>query len=325
MKITDLEIGQFATRKRYDNSKDSLCVRRYSQNRYEYWKNGMFSSLVKEDSSIYNRGDFTICNEYAKPIYPLFMESIEYNGTSGKVIKFTAPSEGTVIIKGSSNDSAGYYYNYWATHTNKLSWKPCDFTKTPEIFDIDYWDARFNAGLPVYFSLFKNCKNIPCSMDPSILYTQNKNIKFYINKNYEPEHNYPMYFECIANHCDKGMVIKFTSLDTGELVKEAPKGYHKIDKCSWDWTKHTDILIWKQVNFDEKLNKIISAEDDINELISNLKSIIEDSDNRFNPSERGAGTQLSESAYEYCQDIIEEWITKYHITEILDIDNEENY
>ena len=139
------------------------------------------------------------------------------------------------------------------------------------------------------------------------------------------EFTYPMYFECIANHCDKGMIVKFTELKKGYLTKEAAKGYHKIGKEQEIWTKHTNESVWKQVNFDETICKIIPTQDDIDELISDLKSIIEDSDNRFSPSEYGAGTQLRDSGYDQCHDLIDEWMEKYHITKAPNINVEKHF
>ena len=60
------------------------------------------------------------------------------------------------------------------------------------------------------------------------------------------EYTYPMYFECISNHCDKGMIVKFTSLEDGELVKESKNGIHKMPLIS-RWEKHTYKDAWKQV------------------------------------------------------------------------------
>ena len=205
MKITDLEIGQFATRDWYNN-KESLCVKRYNLNKYEYWEDGQSSSIASDNSLIFNYNDFKLCD------------------CNGKLIE---------------------------------------------------------------------------------------------------EFTYPMYFECIANHCDKGMIVKFTELEKGYLTKEAAKGYHKIGKSLDSWYRHTNKETWKQVNFDETIGKIIPTTDDIDELISDLKSIIEDDGNRFSPSEYGAGTQLRKSGYDQCHDLIDEWMEKYHITKAPDIDKED--
>ena len=207
MKITDLKIGQFATRNWY-SSDESLCVKRYNLNHYEYWEYGQFSSVASDNSSIHKHNDFKLCDH--------------------------------------------------------------------------------------------NCKLIE-------------------------EFTYPMYFECIANHCDKGMIVKFTELEKGYITKEAAKGYHRIGKSLDSWSKHTNKETWKQVDFDETIGKIIPTQDDIDELISDLKSIIEDSDNRFSPSEYGAGTQLRESGYDQCHDLIDELMEKYHITKAPDIDGEKHF
>ena len=332
MKITDLKIGEFATRNWYNNSK-TLCVKKYSSGTYEYWENGKFSSAVRyNNSSAYRHNDFKLCDRNGKLIeeftYPLYMENIRHNSVADRVVKFVSLTEGTVIIQGNSITLPGHTPTSWIRHTDITHWKPCDFSKAPEIEDLDYWDARFNAGLPVYFSYnYENNKTCyKANLLPSVLFKDNKNIKFNISckSKQKTEFTYPMYFECIANHCDKGMIVKFTELEKGYLTKEAAKGYHKIDKSLDSWSRHTNESVWKQVNFDETICKIIPTQDDIDELISDLKSIIEDSDNRFSPSEYGAGTQLRESGYDQCHDLIDEWMEKYHITKAPDID-EENF
>lgn len=61
--------------------------------------------------------------------------------------------------------------------------KPTQFSKAPEIEDLDYLDARYNAGLPVYFS-FNSENNKTCykaNLLPSVLFKDNNNIKFHIS------------------------------------------------------------------------------------------------------------------------------------------------
>ena len=329
MKITDLEIGEFATRNWYNNI-ESLCVKRYSEENYEYWEDGQCSSVASDNSLIFNYNDFKLCDCNGKLIeeftYPLFMENIFDKSTAGRVVKFVSLNEGNVVIQGNSVTLPGNELAGWIDHTDSEHWKPCDFSKAPEIEDLDYWDARYNAGLPVYFSFnYENNKTCyKANLLPSVLFKDNKNIKFNISceSKQKTEFTYPMYFECIANHCDKGMIVKFTELEKGYLTKEAAKGYHKIDKSLDSWSRHTNESVWKQVNFDETICKIIPTQDDIDELISDLKSIIEDDDNRFSPSEYGAGTQLRESGYDQCHDLIDEWMDKYHLTRAPDVDGE---
>lgn len=135
---------------------------------------------------------------------------------------------------------------------------------------------------------------------------------------------YPMYFECIGTHPNEGMIVKFRTIEIGQIVKSGKKLGATKEFDIKSFTRHTDQQAWKQVNFDETICKIIPTQDDIDELISYLKSIIEDDDNRFSPSEYGAGTQLRESGYDQCHDLIDEWMDKYHITKAPDID-EENF
>ena len=183
MKITDLEIGQFATRNWYNNI-ESLCVKRYSEENYEYWEDGQFSSVASDNSLIHKHNDFKLCDCNGKllekeSIYPLFMESIQ-NGT---VIKFVSLHSGMVIIQGKANDKPGHEYPARVKHNDYSIWKPCDFYQAPEMEDLDYWDARYNAGLPVYFSFnFENNKTCyKANLLPSVLFKDNNNIKFHIS------------------------------------------------------------------------------------------------------------------------------------------------
>ena len=332
MKITDLEIGQFATRNWYNNI-ESLCVKRYTLNKYEYWEDGQFSSVASDNSLIHKHNDFKLCDCNGKLIqeftYPLYMESIGDNSVTDRVVKFVSLTEGTVIIQGNSITLPSHRSTSWIKHMNTKHWKPYDFSKAPEIDDLDYWDARFKAGLPVYFSSnYENNKTCyKANLLPSVLFKYNKNIKFHISceSKQKTEFTYPMYFECIANHCDKGMIVKFTELEKGYLTKEAAKGYHKIGKSLDSWDRHTNESVWKQVNFDETVGKIIPTQDDIDELISDLKSIIEDDDNRFSPYEYGADTQLRNSGYDQYHDLIDEWMEKYHITKAPNINGEKHF
>lgn len=208
MKITDLKIGKFATRNWYNN-KESLCVKRYDLNLYEYWEDGRFSSIARESSSIFNYNDFKLCD------------------CNGKLIQ---------------------------------------------------------------------------------------------------EFTYPMYFECIRTHANEGMIVKFETIESGQIVKSGKKlGATKKFDIERFFTRHTDQQAWKQINFDETIGKIIPTQDDIDELISDLKYIIEDDDNRFGLYQYGAGTQLKESGYDQCRDLIDEWMEKYHLTEAPDINGEKHF
>lgn len=208
MKITDLKIGEFATRNWYSGTNKILYVKRFSEEKYEYWENGQFSSGVKKDSSIFNYNDFKLCDR------------------NGKLIE---------------------------------------------------------------------------------------------------EFTYPMYFECIRTHSNEGMIVKFKTIGIGQIVKSGKKLGATKEFDIKGFTMHTDQQTWKQVNFDETICKIIPTQDDIDELISDLKSIIEDDDNRFSPSEYGAGTQLKESGHDQCLDLINEWMEKYYITKAPDIGNEKDF
>ena len=330
MKITDLKIGQFATRNWYNN-KESLCVKRYNLNKYEYWEDGRFSSIAKESSSIFNYNDFKLCDCNGKLIqeftYPLYMESTGDNSVTDRVVKFVSLTEGTVIIQGNSITLPGHRSTSWIRHTDSEHWKLYDFSKAPEIEDLDYWDARYNAGLPIYYTNKEGISSIIVAQKPSdyVKYQAKGTCKLYIKDESKPEFTYPMYFECIRTHANEGMIVKFETIEVGQIVKSGKKlgAIKEFDIKSF--TRHNDQQTWKQVNFDEKLNKIIPTQDDIDELISDLKSIIEDDDNRFSPSEYGAGTQLKESGYDQCRDLIDEWMEKYYITEAPDIGNEENF
>lgn len=186
MKITDLKIGQFATRNWYCSNK-SLCVKRCSKEKYEYWEDGRFSSIAKESSSIFNYNDFELCDCNCKLIqeftYPLFMENVFDKLTAGRVVKFVSLTEGTVIIQGNSITLPGHRSTSWIEHMSTKHWKPYDFSKAPEIEDLDYWDAIYNSGLPVYFSFnYENNKTCcKANLLPSVLFKDNNNIKFHIS------------------------------------------------------------------------------------------------------------------------------------------------
>lgn len=77
--------------------------------------------------------------------YPLFM--YWYNNT-GTLVKFDGLQSGAQLTDSEFNN-AGDYSLGWSEHTDPR-WKPCDFTIQPNIDDIDWWQGRFEAGLPVY-------------------------------------------------------------------------------------------------------------------------------------------------------------------------------
>ena len=80
--------------------------------------------------------------------YPLFKEDIQL----GFIFKYTGPNEGIYLTnKGVPNRKPGEYLSTMSSENNAW-WKPCDFTTEPEVFDIDWWQQRFEAGLPVYVS-----------------------------------------------------------------------------------------------------------------------------------------------------------------------------
>ena len=98
MKITDLEIGQFATRNWY-NKIESLCVKRYNLNKYEYWEDGQSSSVASDNSLIFNYNDFKLCDCNGKLIqeftYPMYFECIVANNCDkGMIVKFTELEKG---------------------------------------------------------------------------------------------------------------------------------------------------------------------------------------------------------------------------------------
>lgn len=331
MKITDLKIGEFATRNWYNSNNKSLYVKRFSEEKYEYWENRQFSSGVKKDSSIFNYNDLKLCDSNGKLIekltYPLYMESIIRESRTGRVVKFDSLNSGKVIIQGNSNTLVGYETRDWVEHTRIDCWKPCDFSKAPEIEDLDFWDARYNAGLPIYYTNKEGISSIIVAQKPSdyVKYQAKGTYKFYIQDESKPEFTYPMYFECIRTHANEGMIVKFKTIEKGQIVKSGKKLGATKEFDIKGFTMHTDQQTWKQVNFDETICKIIPTQDDIDELISDLKSIIEDDDNRFSPSEYGAGTQLKESGHDQCLDLINEWMEKYYITKAPDIGNEKDF
>lgn len=79
-----------------------------------------------------------------KTKYPIFV----VNKPLGFLFKYTGHKEGIWLTTTGISTNPGEYCSQMVAHTHS-NWKPCDFTIEPEIFDIDWWDARFEAGLPV--------------------------------------------------------------------------------------------------------------------------------------------------------------------------------
>lgn len=78
--------------------------------------------------------------------YPVFKEDIKL----GFIFKYTGPYKGIYLTnKGIPHRKPGGYLSSMSSEDN-AGWKPCDFTIKPDIDDIDWWQARFEAGLPVY-------------------------------------------------------------------------------------------------------------------------------------------------------------------------------
>lgn len=78
--------------------------------------------------------------------YPVFKE----DKVLGFIFKYTGPNEGIYLTnKGIPNRTPGDYSSAMMSR-HRDCWKPCDFTIKPDIDDIDWWQARFEAGLPVY-------------------------------------------------------------------------------------------------------------------------------------------------------------------------------
>ena len=78
--------------------------------------------------------------------YPVFKEDIAL----GFIFKYTGPYEGIYLTnKGIPKRKPGDYSSTMLSSHN-AGWKPCDFTIEPEIFDLDWWQKRFEEELPVY-------------------------------------------------------------------------------------------------------------------------------------------------------------------------------
>ena len=106
--------------------------------------------------------------------YPLFVQ----HRSTGEIIKYTNLTTGITIHQGIGKTQPGYTSENRLPHT-RARYKPCDFTIEPEIFDIDWWGARFEAGLDVWYCL-PYTYYIKSSTLPSILAQHNKEIKFSI-------------------------------------------------------------------------------------------------------------------------------------------------
>ena len=78
--------------------------------------------------------------------YPVFKE----DKVLGFIFKYTGPNEGIYLTnKGIPKRKPGDYSSTMLP-SHRDCWKPCDFTIQPDIEDIDWWQARYEAGLPIY-------------------------------------------------------------------------------------------------------------------------------------------------------------------------------
>ena len=78
--------------------------------------------------------------------YPVFKEDIKL----GFIFKYTGPYKGIYLTnKGIPHRKPGEYLSSMSSEDN-AGWNPCDFTIQPDIEDIDWWQQRFEAGLPVF-------------------------------------------------------------------------------------------------------------------------------------------------------------------------------
>ena len=75
--------------------------------------------------------------------------------------------------------NCGTYKNYSKVFYNPYppSQAPCDFTTEPEVFDIDWWQQRYEAGLPVYVTDFTGTY-LCGGVGPQKWINTNKNITF---------------------------------------------------------------------------------------------------------------------------------------------------
>ena len=118
--------------------------------RYLYYKAG---------HSVLHNEVIVIAQAESEVKYPLFMQ---WKDNKDLIVKFDFKTSGTVISAHPDWD-LGEYHDSFVSHTDPR-WKPCDFTNEPDIDDIDWWQARFEAGLPVYaiesYGTVFLCKNI---------------------------------------------------------------------------------------------------------------------------------------------------------------------
>ncbi len=109
--------------------------------------------------NVYHNEVIVIAQAEPQFTYPLFMQSTNHKST---LIKFIDSTKGTCMLNGIHE--VGHYSSAWANHQDKC-WKPCDFTIQPDIDDIDWWQQRFEAGLPVYvigkYGYTNRCMSIP--------------------------------------------------------------------------------------------------------------------------------------------------------------------
>ena len=214
------------------------CIKNPNTSRilYSIWT----ISYVHDDQVVYTSGHHTHYSDF---------ELVE----SAEIVKFTGIRSGVRLVQGDATNKAGYQSCDFIDHTHH-DWEPCDFTIEPEIFDIDWWDARHNAELDVWYSLLGHITK--ASQEPSYLYGIDNTIKFYISiDDYYKRHNissksvptiqakYPIF----KVHCQSKALIKFTSEKSGTQLNSS-KGHNRPGHKSDTYIHHDD-SIWIDCDF----------------------------------------------------------------------------
>ena len=174
--------------------------------------------------------------------YPLFKEDIQL----GFIFKYTGPNEGIYLTnKGVPNRKPGEYLSTMSSENNAW-WKPCDFTTEPEVFDLDWWQQRFEARLPVYYvgnnGYCTICHLPPKEWEPNTIFSMTDN---------SPTQKVPMSKEDIELFKQQ---VPLSSLHLG-LCQEISLG--AAADCS---LPYTIIQKEKPMKFQDFINSLFTAE-----------------------------------------------------------------
>ena len=193
--------------------------------------------------------------------YPLFMQ---WKDEKTFIVKFEDLGSGVVMTK-SEGWNIGDFYDMFIHHTNN-QWEPCDFTKEPEIFDLDWYEARYKAGLPVYKVSNNNNYTLCKGLSPKEWHKNNyKTFAIEIPNNTSNLDN-PKTLEEWDNRFEAGLPVwtghvQVKDILPSELNEDMPNYYIFSTSCQDNVEANQQTQKEKQMNLQEILDAIFGKSD----------------------------------------------------------------